>query len=504
MRKEQGREGVRLMPYGGQKGLSGKSELKIIDIVMHAMSVIWYFLLWPVVIIAMIVVHHWFPDSKSVAIYFAASGTIVAGMLWYFSHSNIVGKLHSIMTVAFLVWLIDYTDLIGFDHTVQFCMISVLPMLFLTWSIRAAAGLREDRMLSDIAGVFEDAGLGEARIQFFKNAKNKAGKAVRKVKGIVHMPSAIKTPEDLAKRKLNVEGGLHVPPGSMTVTQNLDHADWADFTISDPRTLRIPTMWGGPSHPFQSVDKPLTVGLWQDGEYVDWSIVGQHVQIMGMTGSGKSLGACWSMMAELVTRRDVVIIGADVTKGLQTLGPFADSLYRLETGRAGATQMLLDIADCIKPRTNYLAAKGLSKWQENCGLSYLVVWLEEAPEIIDGLGKAAKKRWTDAVKAARSAGITFVISLQRSDFSQMPTIARGQLDKWCFGVADLQDAKFGLSPVQKKNGATPELWAARQPGMAYLDASGIPEDRITMPMRTFYWTNDDSMIREHAEQYPYG
>jgi hypothetical protein len=223
---------------------------------------------------------------------------------------------------------------------------------------------------------------------------------------------------------------------------------------------------------------------------------------MGMIGSGKSLGAGWSSLAEIITRKDVVVWGIDVTKGFQTLGPLQPALHRLATTPAEALQMLSDANALIKPRTDYLAGKGLGKWQRNCGLKYLVVWLEEVPDIMEALGDDGEAVWIKSVKAARSAGITFVWSLQRADYSQIPTITRGQAAKWCFGVADSHEASFGLSTIQDNADCSPEDWGNRHPGKYYLDAPGIPEDKVPMPARTWYWGPDDSRIREHALLYP--
>ncbi len=214
-------------------------------------------------------------------------------------------------------------------------------------------------------------------------------------------------------------------------------------------------------------------------------LTGHHLALNGMTGSGKSVGGGWSLLAELVTRSDVAVLAADLTKGEQSLGCMRPSLHAFVTTKDGARALLDGVHAMIRARTDYLAERGLQRWQAGCGLVYVVCWLEEAPDVIDSLTDVGRERWLSAMKAARSAGVTFVLSLQRSDWSQIPTLARGQMAKWCFGVQDSSDASFGLSEIQAERGARPELWNNRQPGMAYLDAPGIPDERLAMPMRTF-------------------
>src|SRR5690606_15948717 len=114
--------------------------------------------------------------------------------------------------------------------------------------------------------------------------------------------------------------------------------------------------WPGPSRPGASVADPIRIGLWQDLDPVEYGIVGHHLQVMGMTGSGKSVGGAWNVLGELITRRDVAVFAADVTKGRQTLGPLAASLHRFETTREGARAMLRDLAARVKQRTDRLSA----------------------------------------------------------------------------------------------------------------------------------------------------
>jgi hypothetical protein len=131
-----------------------------------------------------------------------------------------------------------------------------------------------------------------------------------------------------------------------------------------------------------------------------------------------------------------------------------------------------------------------------------VIWLEECPDVLDALGDKGLDTFMRVLKAVRSAGGTVVMSLQRSDYSQMPTLARGQLANLTFGVNNSHDAAFGLSDAQDDAGARPELWSNKQPGMAYLDAPSIPGERIAMPLRTFEWGKDGKAMREHCALFP--
>jgi hypothetical protein len=183
------------------------------------------------------------------------------------------------------------------------------------------------------------------------------------------------------------------------------------------------------------------------------------------------------------------------------------ALHRFETTKAGVRSLVADLQAQLKPRTDWLSDRGYVNWEPGCGLTYWVGWFEEVPDIFEALGDKGVEQFLKLLKAIRSAGGTIALSLQRSDWTQMPTIARGQLANLCFGVANSADAAFGLSEAQDDAGARPELWGSNQPGMAYLDAPSIDPARIAMPLRTFAWLDqhgkpDVQAIRAHAAAWP--
>lgn len=385
--------------------------------------------------------------------------------------------------------------------------------LALSWNIRTVIRMKgwdQPGAISDPLSLLFGQGAEKAGMRDVEARTVKA--TAHKIEGEVQLEEGRQVAEDLQKKIAYVESGIGLPPGSITASADPDRADKAKVTISDPRVMKQPIPWAGPSLPGASIADPLRIGLWQDLDDIEYCLVGHHLQIMGMTGSGKSIGGAWNILGEVVTRYDVAVFAADITKGTQTLGPLAVALHRFETAKAGVKAMLSELQSKVKERTDQLAAKGLQKWKRGCGLTYWLVWLEEFPDIYDALSDKEQEDFLSMVKAIRSAGGTIVMSLQRSDWTQMPTIARGQLAKMTFGVDSAGDASFGLSERQQDAGCRPELWTNTQPGMAYLDAPGIAEERIAMPLRTFAWGLDDAGVfdderanramRAHAEDYP--
>jgi hypothetical protein len=384
--------------------------------------------------------------------------------------------------------------------------------LALSWNIRSAIrqrGLDTPGAINDKLGFLFGHGAENAGMPAIEARTIKA--TAHKVEGEVQLEQGRQTAADLQKKIEYIESGIPLPPGSITTALDPDDASKAKVTISDPRVMKNPIPWPGPSRPGTSMAEPIRVGVWQDLDEIEYTIVGHHVQMMGQTGAGKGFGGAWNFLAEAMTRYDVAIFAADITKGEQTLGPMRAALHRFETTKAGTKAMLAELQSKVKERTDYLSSKRLAKWKPGCGLAYWLIWLEEFPDIYDALTDAEQEQFLSMLKAIRSAGGTIVFSLQRSDYTQMPTLARGQLAKMCFGVENSADASFGLSDKQQDAGARPELWSNKQPGMAYLDAPSIPDERIAMPLRTYAWgiaggVFDDELadaaMRAHAAQWP--
>jgi hypothetical protein len=428
-------------------------------------------------------------------------GAGLAALTWRLSHHHgLLGRVHAAASVlASAGWRLPATAQGPFAPGLAYALLVGGPALALSWNIRAVIRPARhgdgDHLEAAFAVASQDAGMGRAALR----VKERSPKVIE---AVIALPAGEKTADDAIKKAPYLESGLKFPPGSLQIAPDLDRADQALVRISDPRAIRRPQPWPGPSKPGGSMADPLHPGVYQDCEPVSYAATGHHLQVMGMTGSGKSVGAAWSLLAEIITRTDAAVFAIDITKGEQTLGPLRPALHRFVTEKDDARALLAGLQAAIKPRTDYLAARGLQKWEKGCGLKYVVVWLEEAPDVLDALGDKGLERWLAALKAARSAGIEYVPSLQRADWSQMPTLARGQLAKLCMGVADSHDAGFGLSELQADRNCRPELWQNRQPGMAYLDAPGIPDDRIAMPWRAWYWGDDDAKIRAHAAAYP--
>lgn len=456
--------------------------------------------------------HAWWgqaPEVTWAAIACTLSTTILTGLTWAITHQRrLIGALHSTLTTAAACVWFTATTIVGLgDPVMKGALFFGGATLALSWNIRTVIRL---------AGGDEADGGGDALGTLFNRAKEQAGlKGSRartvevtehKVKGQMQLPPGEKTADDAIKATDRIESGMRLPPGSVIVARDDDRADHAHITVSDPRAIRRPIPWPGPSHPGASIDKPLRIGIYQDGDEVRYRFVGHHLQIMGRTGSGKSIGGAWNLVGEIMTRHDAAVFSIDISKDDQTMGPLRQGLHRFETSKAGAVDLIRSIHAAIPQRTKWLAQHGYSDWEPGCGLTYWYLHIEEIAKVVSELGDKDEERLGEILKELRSAGGSVILSLQRADYTQIPTLFRSQMAKMCFGLSDPDDVKFGVSARQRKADVTPHEWEDHYPGMSLLDARGIPTTHYAMPLRTYTWGSDSRQARAamaaHAAAHP--
>src|SRR5262249_27168082 len=142
-------------------------------------------------------------------------------------------------------------------------------------------------------------------------------------------------------------------------------------------------------------------------------------------------------LAEIFSRYDPAVFALDPVKGLQFFGCMRPALHHLAIDIKDSRRVLWRLHNLIKPRTDYLGTQGLQKWEESCGLTPLVLWVEEAARVLAMLGENDVEKWIlPMALAARTAGIFIVLSLQRASYDLIPTSIRAQLHSICMGVKD--------------------------------------------------------------------
>lgn len=427
------------------------------------------------------------------------STVVLTAMTWLISHQRrAIGRIHSTVTVLLACVYVMIATITGPGQpVVVFFELVFGGTLALTWNLRIVIRSQdgESGIRDPLAHLWEKA----REVSGFDGTTAKVIKVEEhKIDAQVAINGGDKTVEDLQKKTLNMETAMGLPPGSLTISADQNRADLAAMSISDPRILQATIPYPGPLHPGGSVADPLRLGLYQDMGPVDIVFLGYHLMVNGMSGSGKSFGGSWNLLASLMSRPDVTIIAGDLTKADQTLGDAAEALDWLVFTKAQANALMDGLQRAVPARTAWLSAHGHKKWEKGCGLQAVYILLEECPDV---LRVVDEDDFVQLAKAARSAGIYLILSLQRSDYSQVPTIVRGQFGaKMCFGVENSEDAAFGLPEKVIQAGASPEDWGVDFPGMCYLSAPGIPMAKRIMPIRTFLI--EPKQMQELAARFP--
>lgn len=284
--------------------------------------------------------------------------------------------------------------------------------------------------------------------------------------------------------------------GRMTVTEDPEDSSRGQMRAAPVDLLKNPIPWPGPAQPGGSIAAPVRGGLYEDGEEVALTLPGdvsepgnlEHLLVMGMTGSGKSEEAR-GVVTDVLTRRDAHVLAVDMSKGQQTFGAIRHGLTLLITEENEAQRFFKTLRQVIRARTDHLTHQGLKGWAPGCGLSFLIIWGEEAADYA-----ADSTEYNQLLRAGRSAGIWIVSSLQRATYVTMSTDARANHGaSMCFGVNDPTDADFALPDEVTGAGAIP-TWKAHKPGRAYLAGMGAPQERWTVPLRGY--KTDDRVLAE--------
>jgi DNA translocase FtsK/SpoIIIE-like protein len=362
-------------------------------------------------------------------------------------------------------------------------------------SRRALMSAKNDGVVPGQAGRLLSA-LDGARVAKVATKATKLGVDV--VHAEVEVNRGEQTVRDLQDRTAHVETVLGLRPNSVTVSPHPNDAGRAQYLFAPVDPLAQPIGYTGPDRPGRSIAEPIRLGPYLDGSDCEIIVPGNqdkhrnlaHLLVQGVTGAGKSEGVR-KLMTDVLCRTEVTVVAADPVKGLQTLGVFVETgaleLVALEISAARA--LLAGVARAVKERGMYLGARGYKQWASGCGLTLLVVWLEEA-------NWATQSATLEKLAAeCRSVGIWLLVSQQRASHTKTNTDLRANLPAgWCFGVANPEDAAFNLPDEVIDAGAHPEVWGNRKPGYSYLVHPSVAEADYTKIMRPELAT--DEQIRQ--------
>lgn len=365
-------------------------------------------------------------------------------------------------------------------------------ILGLSWCIRKWAFTEEPD-----ENPFEAIGLGDAYLDKKESAATPTGKRFR-----LKLPYG-KTIEQAKDAMVKIAHIAKKPRSQVHVRETDSGIEGqVDVFIQDEAPFQTRIHWIEPDYPGHSIASPISYATYDDGTRPDLYLSGkngassQHFLTMGMPGTGKS--KAWQIIyGTALCRREVSVVFGDPAKGMQTGGPLAMGLEWFAVTEDECHEQIQAIMRAISARTDYLTSKGLSHWEPGCGINFLIFHLEEAARFadVDDLIKL--------VEAARSAGITIVLSLQRATGDRVKTSTRYNLGgRMCFGVRDKRDASLGLSESSIINGAAPHRWQDRYPGRHYVEAAGLDEKMLGRALETDYIKDNilEAQINLYADE----
>jgi hypothetical protein len=281
-----------------------------------------------------------------------------------------------------------------------------------------------------------------------------------------------------------LESVLGLPPGGARLTRDPEHAARGELTLVRKNVLRETLPYRGPSAVGGSPAQPYRVGRYEHGRdaVLPLHIPGRgevHLIIQGMTGSGKTKGA-HMVFAEEFARLETFTIYVDTVKGAQSLGPLARGIRWAIRTEAEARALMKVLKQRVIPAcAQYLGSRGLENWEPGCGYPRIRIHVEEGAGLF--LGDEAFIR---VMERARSVGLQVTLSAQRFSYTTLPVAARSQFGAvLCFGVQDVEDAKFAMPDEVFEAGADPSRWRNKMPGLCYLVAPGVEEDDYVVPLR---------------------
>lgn len=360
----------------------------------------------------------------------------------------------------------------------------------LSWSIRRwafrAAEIGEE---SNGFNPFEEIGLGNSRIDK-QNSRSVSGGMRFRLN--LALGKTIENAKDARSKIAHLAG---VPRNLVHISETDTNVEGkVDIFIQEEDPFGHKISWAGPEMSGQSISQPITFGTYDNGFRPQVYLAGkdggssQHFITMGMPGSGKS--KAWQVIyGTVLSRKNVSVIFGDPAKGMQTGAPLAEGLEWFATTQKECEEQIKAVMRAIPARTDYLTSRGLSHWQDDCGLNFVIFHLEEAARFSDA------DELIQAVEAARSAGICIVLSLQRATNDRMKTSTRYNLGgSMCFGVRDKRDASLALSEYTIKSGAEPHRFQDRYPGRMYLEALGIDSRMFAHEIQTD-WINERHLER---------
>lgn len=391
------------------------------------------------------------------------------------------GRLHSVLTLSSVgIWL-GFAILHDPWHPAVFLVWLIFGLTLCgSWNIRSA--IKSEKRDDAMAEFFKDHGLDGTKTTILENTKDR-------LKGIIQVKRGKNTIDDTQKLKGHLASLFKAPRNAVRIEPDRNDASKGHFTIV--RRDLLNEIVGFQPGEASSPNDQMVIGKYENGDLAKFNLHSPrlgaiHMLIQGMNGSGKS-EAAKVIFAQAFKHENAALIVVDVTKGNQTLNLAKNGIDLVVSEEALAEALFKRFARTIKDRANELGRLNKTKWDEECGLTFLYVHIEEASGLI-----ADNPAFIKMMETARSVGIAITASLQRASYVAVDTAARAQFSAvMCFGVQDIKDATFALPDEVVDAGADPSVWRNSKPGYAYLVHPEVDQEKWIVPLRSALITNEE-------------
>jgi hypothetical protein len=443
------------------------------------------FLIMILVLLLAILFNKIWGDDKylNLVVLFISVSTVALSMLTWDTSRSRKGSIGRIQAVVNMVcvgfWIAAATAVGPFTRPVIDIWVLGGIVLCFAWVIRNAIKNDTSRQSSDIHNFFEEEGIPGAKLKVLSSSVNK-------MKALITLSPGKNSVEDIKRMKSKFASFFKAPLTGIRIDPDPENASQGFLTVVRKDMLKQVTPYPDFENIKVNVEDPIRIGLYEDAELAKFVLHTQqlganHMLIQGMNGSGKSAAAL-VIFAELFQRENVISWVIDTVKGSQTLHSVNKGIDWIINDESTANALFKRFKNIIKARADHLGSLRLDKWNEDCGLSFLHIHIEEASGLI-----ASNPAFIKMMETARSVGVQITASLQRASHVAIDTAARAQFSSvLCFGVADDADANFALPDDVLDAGANPAIWRNSKPGYAYLIGPEIDQMRWTTPLRTYY------------------
>jgi len=265
------------------------------------------------------------------------------------------------------------------------------------------------------------------------------------------------TTKDLQDKSTLIAKNYNTNVKKIRIVEDPDDTNYAHITKFDNEPFANEKLWVGPHNPGVSIAEPIEIATYDIGNRQSIYLSGKnnaschHWLTVGMSGSGKTY-AWQNIYASVLNRREVSLVYIDSSKGVASGMPLASGIEWFAWDMDSAIDVISGIQRAIKARQSYLTQKGLPYWKPGCGINFIIFHVEEAADYISN--KEANDKLTHIARAARSAGIALIYSLQRATNKELPVTLREQLEgRMTFKVGQKKENALALSGTSQEAGA---------------------------------------------------